>query len=123
MPFVKGQSGNKKGKAKGTPNKATANARAAIATFIDESAEEAMGWISQIADGVDDKDGNVVEKPDPKGAFDCWQKLLEYHIPKLARTEIKNADDEAFKINVDVTTEVLKHLPQSVLEEIANNQR
>lgn len=68
-------------KPKGTPNKATANAREAIARFVDGNAEKLQGWLSQI----EATDG-------PKAAFQCVMDLLEYHVPKLARTEITGKD-------------------------------
>lgn len=63
------------GRAKGQPNKATANAREAIALFVDNNAHRLEGWLDQIAE------------KDPKQAFDCFQSVIEYHIPKLARSE------------------------------------
>ena len=67
---------SKTGRAKGTPNKATAAAREAIARFVDGNAERLNGWLDQI----EAQDG-------PKAAFQCFADLLEYHVPKLARTE------------------------------------
>lgn len=66
---------------KGTPNKATARARAAIATFIDGNSERLQGWLDEIAD-----------KEGPKAAFQCFADLLEFHVPKLARTELTGKD-------------------------------
>jgi hypothetical protein len=81
MPFEKGKSGNPKGKAKG-PNKATAQAREAIASFVDGNADRLSGWLDQIA-----------EQDGPKDAFNCFMSVVEYHIPKLARTESKSEID------------------------------
>lgn len=75
MPFKKGQSGNKKGKPKGAVNKATADARESIALFVDGNAHRLQKWLDQIA----------LESPEK--AFNCFYSLIEYHIPKLARTE------------------------------------
>lgn len=66
-----------RGRPKGSPNKATANAREAIARFVDGNAERLQGWLDEIAA----KDG-------PKAAYDCFMDVLEYHVPKLARTEL-----------------------------------
>ncbi len=60
----------------GSPNKATARARDAIAAFVDNNAERLQGWLDEIAT----EDG-------PKAAFECFKDLLEYHVPKLARHE------------------------------------
>lgn len=68
----------KGGSRKGIPNKATANAREAISRFVDGNADRLQGWLDEIAS--DPKQG-------PRAAFDCFKDLLEYHVPKLARTE------------------------------------
>lgn len=72
------------GRPKGLPNKATANAREAIAAFVDGNAPRLEGWLEQIA-----------EKDGPRAAFACVLDLLEYHVPKLARTEITGKDGES----------------------------
>lgn len=64
------------GSRKGIPNKATANAREAIALFVDNNSDRLQGWLDQIA-----------ETDGPKAAFQCLMDVLEYHVPKLARTE------------------------------------
>lgn len=66
------------GRKPGVPNKATTTAREAIAQFVDANTFRLQGWLDQIA--KDDKHG-------PKVAFECVMALLEYHVPKLARTE------------------------------------
>ncbi|MGL5736242.1 MAG: hypothetical protein ACRCYS_15365, partial [Beijerinckiaceae bacterium] len=66
------------GRPKGLPNKTTALAREAIAAFVDGNAPRLQGWLDDIA--ADEKHG-------PKVAFECVMSLLEYHVPKLARTE------------------------------------
>lgn len=67
----------KGGSRKGVPNKATANAREAIARFVDGNAERLNDWL----DRIESEDG-------PKAAFNCFTDLLEYHVPKLARHEL-----------------------------------
>lgn len=64
------------GRVAGVPNKATSQAREAIAAFVDGNAERLSGWLDEIYA----KDG-------PKDAFDSFTSLLEYHVPKLARNE------------------------------------
>lgn len=64
------------GRKAGTQNKATANAREAIAEFVDGNADRLTGWLDQIA------------LDNPKDAFNCLMSVVEYHIPKLARTEL-----------------------------------
>lgn len=76
------------GRKAGTPNKATNMAREAIAAFVDDNAYRLQGWLDKIADGEKDKEGGYVIKPDPEKAFSLFQSVIEYHIPKLARTDI-----------------------------------
>ena len=66
------------GRAAGTPNKATAAGREAMARFVDGNADRLQEWLDAIAE--DPKHG-------PKVAFDAFMSVVEYHIPKLARTE------------------------------------
>lgn len=69
------------GRKTGTSNKATTNAKEAIARFIDGNTERLQGWLDQIA-----------EQDGPKAAFQCFTDLIEYHVPKLARTEVTGKD-------------------------------
>jgi hypothetical protein len=69
------------GRPKGAQNKATANAREAIALFIEDNTPRLQGWLDAIA-----------EDKGPDVAFRCVMDLLEYHIPKLARTELTGKD-------------------------------
>jgi hypothetical protein len=80
------------GRVKGTPNVATANARQAIATFVDGNADRLQGWLDAIAlaDG-------------PKAAMACFTDLLEYHVPKLARTEISSPDGSALSLTIQLS--------------------
>jgi len=75
------------GRRVGTPNKATAEARQAIAMFVDENAHRLTEWLDQVAYGVAKDDGDYVIPPNPAKAFDMFQSVVEYHIPKLARQE------------------------------------
>ncbi len=76
------------GRASGTPNKATAEARQAIATFVDGNAHRLTEWLDQVAHG--DPENDI--KPNPAKAFELFQSVVEYHVPKLARQEITGED-------------------------------
>ena len=74
MPFQKGQK-KTGGKKKGYTSKATENAREAIANLVDKNTPQMMKWLDEIA------------KESPEKAFDCMTKVMEYHLPKIARVE------------------------------------
>jgi hypothetical protein len=71
------------GRPKGMPNKATSKVREAIAELLERNARNMDRWLNEVAD------------KDPYKALDLMQKLSEYHIPKLARTEVTGKDGEA----------------------------
>lgn len=75
------------GRAPGTPNKATQEARQAIAAFVDGNAHRLSEWLDLVANG----DGGDL-KPNPAKAFELFQSVVEYHVPKLARSEISGPD-------------------------------
>jgi len=65
------------GKPKGAINKSTMLAREAIANLVDQSTPQMQKWLDEIA-----------ETEGPLRAWQCLTDVLEYHIPKLARTEM-----------------------------------
>jgi hypothetical protein len=75
MAFKKGEVTNPKGRAKGAVNKTTSKVREAIAIFAESNVDKLQVWLDRIA--VDD----------PKSAASLYKDIIEYHIPKLARTE------------------------------------
>jgi hypothetical protein len=74
------------GSRKGVPNKSTQNAREAIAMFVEGNVGKLNEWLEQIA-----------ETDGPKAAFNCLMDVVEYHVPKLARTELVGGKDEEGK--------------------------
>lgn len=69
------------GRRKGVPNKATASAREAIAAFVEKNTPKLDRWLDKIE-----------REQGAAAAFRCVQDLLEYHVPKLARTELTGKD-------------------------------
>jgi hypothetical protein len=65
------------GRRLGSANKATRNAREAIARFVDDNAPRLQSWLDQIA-----------ETEGPLAAFKCVHDLIEFHVPKLSRAEL-----------------------------------
>lgn len=80
MAQPKGSTGNPNGRPRGTPNKATTQAREAIAAFVEGNVDRLNSWLDAIADDS------------PKDAFNAFMSVIEYHIPKLARTEHTGKD-------------------------------
>jgi len=79
--FKKGDKRPGAGRPKGLQNKTTIAAKEAIARFVDGNADRLQGWLDEIA-----------ADQGPAAAFRCFSDLLEYHVPKLARTEVTGAD-------------------------------
>lgn len=101
---------NRAGRPKGVGNKSTGMAREAIARFVDGNANKMEEWLQSVAYGIQatDKEGHpkfstegnpvYVVPPNPEKAFGMLQSVMEYHLPKLARTEHTGDEDQPVKI-------------------------
>lgn len=109
------------GRRAGIPNKATADARRAIAEFVDGNAHRLTEWLDAVAEGVkiekeDPDTGEVTSEyvvaPNPAKAFDMFQSVVEYHVPKLARMEVAGDKENPLEVDVHLTVfgELLKNL-------------
>ena len=98
------------GRPKGSIDKAKVNARRAIADFVDDNAERLTGWLDKIAE------------KDPKAAFDSFMSVVEYHIPKLSRTDNTNTNigivqivmEAAKQYHIANTPQVIDSQPSSL---------
>lgn len=88
MAGVKGRSG----RTAGTPNKTTRDVREAIAVFAQDNVEKMTTWLDKIED--------------PAKKLDLYLRALEYHVPKLARTEMNISGNLTF-------SEALKAIDES----------
>lgn len=95
------------GRPKGAQNKATGTAREAIAQFVDGNVERLNGWLDAIANGEESEEG-WLRKPDPHGAFKAYMEVVEYHIPKLARTEQQFLDKDGEPADASITVRYIE---------------
>jgi hypothetical protein len=77
------------GRPKGSPNKATAEVREAIATFASAHVDQMGEWLLQV--------------DDPAKRLDLYLRALEYHIPKLARQEHTGQGGGAIQLQVSAS--------------------
>lgn len=114
------------GRPPGALNKTTREARAAIAEFVDGNAHRLQDWLDRVANGVarTDKDGNQMfdedgnpmwlVPPNPEKAFNLFQGVVEYHVPKLARSEMTGANGGP----ISIAAIDLKGLSDAELEQV-----
>jgi len=72
MAFKKGESGNPRGRTKGTPNAITKDLRERVRDLLENQF---------------DKIAANVEALEPKDQISAWLKMAEFVLPKLTRTE------------------------------------
>jgi hypothetical protein len=78
-----------RGRKKGQTNKSTAKAKEAIAKFVDGKAYKIERWLDEIE-----------KEHGPLQAFNSFIRLAEYHVPKLARTELTGKDEGPVELSV-----------------------
>lgn len=88
----KGNSGSFKkgdpraGRPPGVPNKSTIDVRAAIALIAERNVEKVEAWLAQIED--------------PAKRVDCFLRMIEYHIPKLSRSELTGDGGKPLEVQI-----------------------
>jgi hypothetical protein len=85
----------RRGRPQGSPNKSTAEVREAVAKLISMNIDDADEWLGIVAYG----DEELGVKPDPAKALDLLIKVSEFHIPKLARTEVTGKDEGPLRMD------------------------
>ena len=77
------------GRKAGVPNKVTQEAREAVKALLDANLPFLQTWLQNTAEGLfDDQSGKWIVPPNPGKACDIVQNMVEYAVPKLARTEV-----------------------------------
>lgn len=89
MPFVKGQSGNPKGKPKGAIGEKTKQWDALGESIMGRQAESFNNYLDELWSG---------SKSDKAIASELYLKSLEYFKPKQARTEVKQEGVQQMEI-------------------------
>ena len=79
------------GSRKNVPNIRTQLARDAIAKLVDDNAPRMQAWLDAIA-----------KEHGPLRAWECLVGVIEYHVPKLARTEVTGADGGAVATRIEI---------------------
>lgn len=74
------------GRPPGVPNKVTRDVREAIAKFAQDNVEQMSVWLNQIED--------------PAKRMDLYLRAIEYHVPKLARSEVSGPDGAPIQMDV-----------------------
>lgn len=75
--FVKGQSGNKNGRPKGTPNKTTAEIKEIITRVVGNQLE------------LLESDLTKIRKQSPARAAEIYMKMVDYVLPKQTKIDIE----------------------------------
>lgn len=91
--FKKGEKRPNQGRPPGRSNNATLDARKAIADFVDGNAHRLVEWLDRIAED------------NPAKAFELYQSVIEYHVPKLARSELVGDPAKPLQQHLKVTFE------------------
>lgn len=107
---------NRAGRPAGTPNKATMAAREAVAMFVENNITRLQDWLDMIANGYEikeiDADGKTETtkrvQPNPIQAYELFMKVIEYHVPKLTRSENKTVIEQNATVKISSDDDALK---------------
>lgn len=75
------------GREPGNPNKVTKSVRKKIDALLEHFADELPQWLTQVAEGIRDENGEWINRPNPGQALQIIATFAEYTIPKLSRID------------------------------------
>lgn len=78
----------RRGGGRKTPNRITTNMREAVSRLAIRNVDQVQGWLERVAERS------------PARAIDLYLRLLEFHMPKLARTEVTGEDGGALVVKI-----------------------
>jgi hypothetical protein len=79
------------GRPPGVPNKSTTYVRDMVKLFLEDNVDQIHKWLADVA------------AKDPAEALKILQGFLEYHVPKLQRTEQTGVDGGPVQYSIKVT--------------------
>jgi hypothetical protein len=98
MPFKKGQSGNIKGRTKGSSNRTTKQLRESIASFLDNNFQRLE---------------NDFELLPPRDRIKFYCDLLQYGLPKLQSVELESDFEHLTDMQID---KIINELKSNLIE-------
>ena len=109
------------GRQLGTPNRATTQARQAVAALVEGNTRQLSDWLQKVAIGIPRLDPltgaattDYVVRPNPAKAFELLASLLEFHTPKLTRMQVsgQESDPDSQKESFKTFDQLLQKLDQ-----------
>lgn len=82
------------GRKKGTPNKVTSDVREAIRKLAQDTFPNFCLWMNRAA------------RRSPEKAAGLWLRMIEYHIPKLTRTEHTGLNGDPLETALKITHQI-----------------
>ena len=97
MPWLKGER-QAAVHVRASRTSATSDVRKAIAAFAESNVGKLQTWLDAIAE------------KDPARAADLFVRVLEYHVPKLARTELSGKDGSPLNFTLFVPPKTVRRI-------------
>ena len=112
MAAKKGNNYNPKGRSVGSKNKVTSRAQAAISRVVEMNVDKFSQWLEEI-----------YKEHGAKEAWKCLEGIIEYHVPKLQRSEITQSTRVVDKDGNDILREDREILERMGILKERENER